>query len=31
MMVETRPNASVTFKKNFDKPLISGTFINSDL
>ena len=24
MMVDTRPTASVTFKKNFDKPLMSG-------
>ena len=30
MMVDTRPNARVTFKKNFDKPLMSGTFINND-
>ena len=29
-MVDTRPNARVTFKKNFDKPLMSGTFINND-
>ena len=27
VMVDTRPNARVTFKKNFDKPLMSGTFI----
>ena len=30
MMVDTRPTARVTFKKNFDKPLMSGTFINND-
>ena len=30
MMVDTRPNAGATFKKNFDKSLISGTFINND-
>ena len=30
MMVDTRPNACVTFKKNFDKPLMSVTFINND-
>ena len=30
MMVDTRPNARITFKKNFDKPLMSGTFINND-
>ena len=30
MMVDTRPNARVTFKKNFDKPLMSGTFLNND-
>ena len=29
MMVDTRPTARVTFKKNFDKPLISATFINN--
>ena len=29
MMVDTRPNARVTFKKNFDEP-IKG-FINNDL
>ena len=29
MMVDTRSTARVTFKKNFDKPLISGTFINN--
>ena len=31
MMVDTRPTARVTFKKNFDKPLMSATFINNDL
>ena len=30
MMVDARPNARVTFKKNFDKPLMPGTFINND-
>ena len=30
MMVDTRPTARVTFKKNFDKPLMSATFINND-
>ena len=30
MMVDTMPNARVTFKKNFDKPPMSGTFINND-
>ena len=30
MMVDTRPTARVTFKKNFDKPLMSATFINYD-
>ena len=30
IMVDTRLNAQVTFKKNFDKPLMSGTFINND-
>ena len=30
MMLDTRPNAWVPFKKNFDKPLMSGTFINND-
>ena len=29
-MVDTRPTARVIFKKNFDKPLMSGTFINND-
>ena len=31
MMVDTRPTAHVTVKKNFDKPLMSATFINNDL
>ena len=31
MMVHNRPSACVTFKKNFDKPLMSATFINNDL
>ena len=26
MMVDTRPNARVTFKKNFGEPLMSATF-----
>ena len=30
MMVDTRPTARVTFKKNFDEPLMSATFINND-
>ena len=30
MMVDTRPTACVTFKKNFDKSLMSATFINND-
>ena len=30
MMVDTRPNSCVKFKKIFDKPLMSGTFINND-
>ena len=30
MMVDTRPTARVTFKKNFDKPLMSATFITND-
>ena len=30
MMVDTRPTARVTFKKNFDKPLMSATFVNND-
>ena len=30
MMVDTRPNAHLTFKENFNKPLMSGTFINND-
>ena len=30
MMVDTRPTACVTFKKNFDKTLMSQTFINND-
>ena len=29
-MVDTGPTARVTFKKNFDEPLMSGTFINND-
>ena len=30
MMVDTRPTARVTFKKNFDEPLIPATFMNND-
>ena len=30
MMVDTRPTTHVTLKKNFDKPSMSGTFINND-
>ena len=30
MVVDTRPTARVTFTKNFDKPLMSQTFINND-
>ena len=30
MMVDTRPTARVTFKKKFDKPLMSATSINND-
>ena len=30
MMVDTRPAARITFKKNFDKPLMSVAFINND-
>ena len=30
MMVDTRPTARVTFKKNFDEPLMSVTFLNND-
>ena len=30
MMVDTRPTAHVTFKKNFDEALMSATFINND-
>ena len=28
MMVDTRPNAGVTFKRNFDEPI--KNFINND-
>ena len=31
MMVDTRPTARVTFKKNFDESLMSATFTNNDL
>ena len=30
MMVDPRPTARVTFKKNFDKQLMPATFINND-
>ena len=30
MMVDTTPTARVTFKKNFDKPLMSAAFTNND-
>ena len=30
MMVDTRPTARVTFKKNFDEPIMSAVFINND-
>ena len=30
MMVDTRPNARVTVKQNFDEPIMSATFINND-
>ena len=30
MMVDTRPTARVTFKKNFDEPIMSAAFINND-
>ena len=30
MMVDTRPTACVTFKKNFDKLQMSVAFINND-
>ena len=30
MMVDTRPTARVTFKINFDKPIMYATFINYD-
>ena len=30
MMVDTRPTVRVIFKKNFDEPLMSVTFINND-
>ena len=30
MMVDTRPTAHVTFKKNFDEPIVSAAFINND-
>ena len=30
MMVDNRPTARVTFKKNFDEPLMPATFINND-
>ena len=30
MMVDTRPSACVTLKKNFDEPIMSAAFINND-
>ena len=30
MMVDTRPTARVTFKKNFDEPIMSAAFIIKD-
>ena len=30
MMVDTRPTARVTFKNNFNEPIMSATFINND-
>ena len=30
MMVDTRPTAHITFKKNFDEALMSAAFINND-
>ena len=30
MMVDTRNTARITFKKNFDEPIMSATFINND-
>ena len=30
MMVDTRPTAHLTFKKNFDEPIMSAAFINND-
>ena len=30
MMVDTRPTARITFKKNFDEPIMSAAFINND-
>ena len=30
IMVDTRPTAHVTFKKNFDEPIMSAAFINND-
>ena len=30
MIVNTRPTARVTFKKNFDEPIMSASFINND-
>ena len=30
MMVDNRPTARITFKKNFDEPLMPATFINND-
>ena len=30
MMVDTRPTACLTFKKNFDEPIMSAAFIKYD-
>ena len=30
MMVDTRPTARVTFKRNFDEPIMSAAFINNE-
>ena len=30
MMVDTRPTARVTFKKNFDEPIMSAAIINNE-
>ena len=30
MMVDTKPTTRATFKKNFNEPIMSATFINND-